>query len=236
MIKKTIVLLLFLTMLGATHANLIDLKEQHTDELTNQAPFSLTDNDAPSLIDLCATEATNIAPATTTDTNGALQTTPNGPLPIALAPGGLAVVALIFLALLIQRIRLNQKIDRIHPQSLSEIQEIVHHILRQFGKQAFGRHSSNDSQKYTLLESGCGRQWMIIRSGTELARRHAWLITLNHASTHYEVHHNERRTSSRRTSDLTAKSLEAALAEALAIGPFTPTRAPDESWRNISLR
>lgn len=134
------------------------------------------------------------------------------------------------------RIRRERQLDTTEPETRADVQEVVHSTLHRFGKKVLGRSRLSGRMQYALLEGESGHQWMVTTTEESFIQRDAWLITLNHAHTYFEVHHNEMRQDSVRSKGLSAPALFEALMAAHAHGPFRLSRVPHGTWRDISLR
>lgn len=154
----------------------------------------------------------------------------------SIALAGLSALTLLIALPAVCRIRHEHHFKKKHPQSWDEIGEVVHETLNRFGKKVYGRCHLSAKPKYSLLKCSCGRQWMITTRKNEIVGRNAWLITVNHNCTHFEVHHNARRTHAIRSDNLTAESLFDALTEARRHGPFRLTHTPHGQWHDSSAR
>lgn len=218
-----------------TQASVVDLVGQSP--VVHQEPIRPSGKkETPTLLDLCAAEATsNTTQHTTSSINTSLRRNHRADL-IYFAIGALSTLTLLFTIPIALLRRSKARARQLAPDSQENINKIVHRTLHRFGQKVFGRNLISTTQKYVLLQSKCERQWMITSPLREMTGRKAWLITINHTGTHFEIHHNEKRKNALQSANLSASALYDALLEAQTQGPFILSRPPHGIWKDISLR
>jgi hypothetical protein len=124
-----------------------------------------------------------------------------------------------------------------HPHSWEDIGTVVQDAMRRFGRQVYGRVLFGRTPSFCVFESECRRKWVITERTDKLLGRSVWLVSINYACTHFEVHHREDRRAPVHTENLSSAALFDALMQARKHGPFRVTHhSLNERWNRLDAR
>jgi hypothetical protein len=150
----------------------------------------------------------------------------------------LATVSFLGLIVLLMLYRSGKSRGQVldQPRSWDEIRVVVRDTMRRFGRKVYGRAVFGETPLFSIFESECRRKWVITERTDKVFDRHAWLVSVNYACTHFEVHHREDRRLCIRTENLSSEALFDALMQAREYGPFRVKHALNEQWVRMDAR